>query len=130
MESRKKVVQTNALEELKPRRDSGTRGKPDSSRLTCELAKKFLLVHVILEGFPAVDKNDRDLIVEFAAKFGVPIDIDFAPSEPSASREFGKALLHDLAEVTSLARIDDNLSRLLHAWIVSLPGLLLARKKK
>ena len=48
---------------------------------SAQLAKKFLLVHAVLESFSAVDEDHRDLIGIEASDFGVGIDVDFAPCE-------------------------------------------------
>jgi hypothetical protein len=54
-------------------------------RLAGELSEEFLLVHVILEGFAAVNENYRNFIVELAAEFMVGVDVDFVPGETSAA---------------------------------------------
>jgi hypothetical protein len=70
---------------------------------------------VILEGLTAVDEDDRDFIVELASEFVVGVNIDLMPGKASAARELGEALFHDLAQVTSLAGVDDDIARLWHA---------------
>jgi hypothetical protein len=76
--------------------------------LAGELPQKFLLVHPVLEGFAAIDEDDGDLVVVLAAEFGIGVNIHIAPVETAALVEFDEALLDDLAEVTPLARIDDD----------------------
>jgi hypothetical protein len=44
--------------------------------LACQLPQEFLLVHVVLEGFPAIDEDDWDLIVELPAKFRVRVNVN------------------------------------------------------
>jgi hypothetical protein len=56
-----------------------------SNPLAGELSEEFLLVHVILEGFAAVNENYRNFIVELAAEFMVGVDVDFVPGETSAA---------------------------------------------
>jgi hypothetical protein len=88
--------------------------------LAHQLAQKFAFVHAVLEGLTAIDKDDWHLIVELAAKFSVAIYIHLPPGKSAAARELAEALLHDFAEMTAFPRVDDDLARLLHAWIVPL----------
>ena len=63
--------------------------------MRAQLAKsceKFLLVHVVLECLASVNENDRNLVVELAAKFGVEVDIHFVPGEKPPRRESFKRL--------------------------------------
>ena len=78
-------------------------------------AQEFLLAHVILEGFAAIDENNGYFVVELAAEFRVSVDIDFVPDEAPAARELVKALLYDFAEVTAFAGVDDDPARFGHA---------------
>ena len=89
-----------------------------------KLAEEFLLVHVVLEGLASVDEDHRDFVVELATKFRVHIDVDFLPRKAAAAREFGQALFHHFAKMTSLAGIDHNVARLWHA------GEILARRNR
>ena len=82
-------------------------------------AQKFPLVHAVLEGFAPVDEYDRHFVVELAPQIAVAIYVHFLPREPTAAGELGKALLHYFAQVTALARINHNLARLWHGWIVA-----------
>ena len=91
-------------------------------RLAGELPKKFLLVHVILEGFAAIDEHDGNFIVELAAEFVVGIDIDFVPGKASPAGELVKTFLHHFAKVASFAGIYNDVTRIWHA------GRILARK--
>ncbi len=65
------------------------------SPLVRQLPQKFLLVHVVLEGFAAIDEDDRDFVVELAAKFGVGINVNLLPRESSAPRKLGQTLFDD-----------------------------------
>jgi hypothetical protein len=76
--------------------------------LAGKFAQELLLVHSVLEGFAAVDENNRHLVVELAAKFSIGIDVDLAPGETTAAREFGKALFDDFAKMASFARVHEN----------------------
>lgn len=89
-------------------------------KLAGETAEEFALVHVILEGLAAIDKDDRDLVVELAAKFRIGVYIDFLPSESAVASELRQTLLHQLAEVTTFAGVDDDLPEEFHGWIVAL----------
>ena len=91
------------------------------SPLACELPEEFLLVHVILEGFAAVDEYDGHFVIELAPKFEVLVDVNFVPCESSAAGEFSQTLLHHFAKVAAFARIYDDVTRLWHA------GRILAR---
>jgi hypothetical protein len=88
-------------------------------KLAGEAAEKFLLVHAVLEGLMAIDEDYRDLVVELAAKFRVGVYVDFLPGEAAAAREFGETFLDHLAEVTSLARVNYDLTHEPHGWIVA-----------
>ena len=78
-----------------------------------------MLVHSVFEGFAAVNEDDRDFVSELAAKLIVAVDIDLLPIKTAATMELGKAFLHDLAKMTSLARIEDNPARLRHGASVT-----------
>jgi hypothetical protein len=80
-------------------------------RLTDQLAQKLLLVHVVLEGFAAVDEDHWDFVVKLTAEFGVAVDVDLAPNEAATARQLGKTFLHHFAEVASLPGIDDDGAR-------------------
>jgi len=73
-----------------------------------------LLVHVILEGFAAIDEYYGNFIVELAAKFEVGVNINFAPGEPSAAGQFSKAFLHHFAQVASLPGIHHDTAQFRH----------------
>ena len=89
--------------------------KKQTARVSAgQLAQEVLLVHVILEGLAAVDKDDWNFIVELAAKFEIRVDVDFAPGKSSAAGEFNEALLHHFAEVAPLARVNDDAARIGH----------------
>jgi hypothetical protein len=82
---------------------------------TCESAQKFLFVHVVFECFASVNENNRNLVVELAAKFGVEVDIHFVPGETAATRELREALFNHFAQMASLAGIDHDAARIGHA---------------
>jgi hypothetical protein len=83
--------------------------------LACQLPQEFLLVHVVLEGFPAIDEDDWDLIVELPAKFRVRVNVNILPGESSAPRKLGQTLLDHFTKVAALARVDNDAARLKHA---------------
>jgi hypothetical protein len=98
-------------------------------RLTGQLTQELSFVHVVLEGFAAVDKNYRNFVVELMPQLMVAIDVNFLPDEPSTAGELIQTFLDDLAKMTPLARIHDDLAGLLHAAIVPLQTGQNARKK-
>jgi len=71
--------------------------------LAGELAKEFLLVHAVLEGFAAVDEDYGDFVGVAAADFRVGVHVDFSPVEATTLVEFYEALFNDFAEVASFA---------------------------
>ena len=85
---------------------------PESMRSAGQPAEEFLFVHAVLECLIAIDKDDRDLIVILTSEFGIAVNVNFAPMEAASLMKFDEALLDDFAEMTTLARIDDNLARL------------------
>jgi hypothetical protein len=91
-------------------------GKGGAAASANQLPEEFLLVHVILEGFAAVDKNHRNFIVELAAELEVGVDVYLLPDEPSTAGEFSETFLHHFAKVASLAGIDDDVTGIWHAW--------------
>lgn len=94
--------------------------KSGMRRLTGESAEEFLLVHTVFESLAAIDKHDRNFVVELTAKFGIGVDIDFLPRETAPARQFVQALFHYFAQVTSFAGIDDDGSGIWHAdWILT-----------
>ena len=84
-------------------------------RLTDQLTQKLPLVHPVLEGFPAINEDDRDFVVKLTAEFGIAVDVDLAPNEGAMARELGKTFLHHFAEVASLPGINHDCARLWHA---------------
>jgi len=83
--------------------------------LASQLTQEILFAHTVFEGFSSVDEHNRDFVIELATQFEVRIDIDFPPRKASPARELGETLFHDLAEVTTLAGVDDDVARFWHA---------------
>ena len=79
-----------------------------------ELAQELTFVHAVLEGFAAVDEDDRHLVGELAAKLVVGIDVHFLPAEQAAALELDEAFLDDFAEVATFACIDQNVAGVSH----------------
>src|ERR1700733_14719541 len=99
--------------------------KPTSQRLRSsarQLAQEFLLIHAVLEGFSPVDEYDWHFIIKLPAQITVAVYIYFSPRESASARELAEALLHQLAKLTSLARVNHHLAGFWHAGIVALPG--------
>jgi hypothetical protein len=80
-----------------------------SATLAGQLAQEFAFVHVVLEGFAAVDEDYGNLIGELAAQLIVAIDVDGAPGEAAAALQFGERFLDDLAKMAAFAGINDHL---------------------
>src|SRR6266481_7216616 len=80
-----------------------------------QFAQEFLLIHVVLKSFATVDEDDGDFVCIEAANFGVGVDVNFSPGEAATLVELDDALLDDLAEMTSLAGINEDFPRRRHA---------------
>ena len=91
----------------------------EERKLAGQAAEKLAFVHAVFERFVAVDEDDRDLVVELAAKFRVGVYVDFLPGEAATAREFGEALLHYFAKMTSFARVNHDLAHEPHGRIVT-----------
>ncbi len=99
------------------------RNTTSERNLARQAAEKLLFIHAVFEGFAAIDKNDWDLVIKLAAKFRVGVHVNFLPGEAATAREFGETFLDHLAEMTSLARVNDDLPEDSHAWIVAFLGV-------
>ena len=82
--------------------------------LAGEFAKEFALVHVVFEGFAAVDEDDGDFIVKLAADFVIGINVDFTPGEAALPGKLDQAFLDDFAEMASLAGVNHDLAGISH----------------
>jgi hypothetical protein len=74
-----------------------------------------LLIHAVLEGLVAIDKDDGNFVGILAADFGIGIDIDFTPGKAAPLMQLDQTLLDDFAEMTSLPGINDDLAGPRHA---------------
>ena len=90
---------------------SGSMCSPPSAG---EFAEEVGFVHAVLEGFASVDEDDGDFVGELAAELFVAVDVDILPGEAATAMQFGEGLFDDLAEVTSFAGVDHDLSGLGH----------------
>lgn len=68
--------------------------------------EKLTAVHAVLECLASVDENYGYLVVVLLPHLGVEVDIHLAPLEVSLAQYLRQRLLDDVAEMTSLARID------------------------
>jgi hypothetical protein len=75
-----------------------------------EFAEEVVFVHVILEGFAAVDEDYGDFVGELAAQLLVAVDVYIFPGEATAAMQFGQGFFHDFAEMTSFAGVDHDLA--------------------
>jgi hypothetical protein len=91
--------------------------------LAGEFAEEFPLVHAVLEGFAAVDKDDGDFIVKLAADFVIGINVDFTPGEAAMAGKLDQAFLHDFAEMASLAGVNHDLAGVWHGRDFSVSAL-------
>jgi hypothetical protein len=87
-----------------------------------EFAEEVGFVHAVLEGFAAVNEDDGDFVGELAAELFVAVDVDVLPGEAATAMQFGESLFDDLAEVTSFAGVDDDLTGLGHSGEFSKGG--------
>jgi hypothetical protein len=79
-----------------------------------EFAEEVGFVHVIFEGFAAIDEDDGDFVGELTAELIVAVDVNVLPGEAAAAVEFGEGLFDDLAEVAAFAGVDHDLAGLGH----------------
>src|SRR4029077_13472073 len=92
-------------------------GRPEAgatNKLAGQFAQELALVHVVFESLVAVDEDDRDFVGESAAQFVVAFDVNFPPGKAPAPVQLSQRFLDDLAQVTALAGINDDLARLRH----------------
>jgi len=87
----------------------------NETALAGQLPQELAFVHVVLEGFAAVDEDDGDFVVVLTAEFRVLVDIDFLPGESAVARELGQALFYHFTQMASLAGIDHDAAGLWHA---------------
>lgn len=81
-----------------------------------ESAQKLGFIHVKLECLAAIDEDDRDLLVVSLPQVSVAVDVDLAPRKVVVL-SLPQRLLHHVAEMAPLSRIDHNL---MHTAIVRL----------
>ena len=86
-------------------------GKEAEMGLTGQFAEKLALVHAVLEGLPAVDKDHRNFIGELAPQRVVAIHVHFFPMETAPALKLYQSLFDDFAQMTAFSRVDHNLSR-------------------
>ena len=75
---------------------------------------------MVLESFAAIDEDDWDLVGELAAELIIAVDVDLLPGESAAAMQFGECLFDDLAEVTSFARVNNDVAEAGHAVSVAI----------
>jgi hypothetical protein len=92
------------------------RAAPDPAplRSTGELAEEVGFVHAVLEGFVAVDEDDRNFVGELAAELFVAVDVDVLPGKAAAAVEFGQSFFDDFAEVATFAGVNHDLAECRH----------------
>lgn len=86
--------------------------------LTGQLSQELPFIHVVFEGFAPIDEHDGHFIVKLPAQIVVAVDIHFLPGEGAMARQLREALFHHLAQMTSFAGINNDLTALGHAAIL------------
>src|SRR5947209_20611796 len=79
-----------------------------------QFPEEVLLVHAVLEGFAAVDEDNRDFIGELAAQVFAGIDVYFAPGKAAAALELDQTFLDDFAKMAAFSGINHDLAVLRH----------------
>lgn len=82
---------------------------------------------MVPKSLAAVDEDYGDLVAIEASNFGVGIYVDFTPDEAAMPVELDDALFDDFAEMTSLARINDDFARRRHSGECSSFGAVFPR---
>src|SRR5215469_7900626 len=77
-------------------------------------SQEITLIHVIFECLFAVDEDDGDFVAVLTAELVVGVDVNFAPAEAAMARKLAQRLLHHLAKVAALARIQDDIAESRH----------------
>ena len=83
-----------------------TRAGPSAS----QFAEEFALVHVVFEGFVAVDEDDGDFVGEASPQFVVALYVNFAPSKATTALQFGQRFLDDFAKMAAFAGVNHDLA--------------------
>ena len=73
-----------------------------------------MLVEPVFESLAAIDEDYRDFVGELAPQTVIGFNVDFAPAEAPPALQFGQRFLHDLAKVTSLSRVHDDVTQIRH----------------
>jgi hypothetical protein len=82
--------------------------------LSRQFLEEFLLVQPVFESFASVDEDHRDFIRELAPEAIISLNVDFAPAKASPALQFSQRFLHDLAKMTSLSRVHNNVTQIRH----------------
>ena len=105
-------------------RDCGVLRNAEYASLAGKLAEEFSFIHAVLEGFAAVDEDDRDFVGELATELFVGVDDDFLPAEQASAFEFDQAFLDDLAEMAAFAGVDKDLASVSHGRSLAFSALI------
>ena len=76
-----------------------------------QLLQELLLVEPVLEGLAAVNEDDWHFVGELTTQKFIGFHVNFAPAETAPALELRQLLFDDLAQVTSLAGINDNFAK-------------------
>jgi hypothetical protein len=82
--------------------------------LAGQLAQELVFIHLVLEGFAAVDEDYRDFVSVLTAQLFVGVHINFLPMEAAVALQFGQAFLDNFAQVAAFARVNHDLAWLVH----------------
>ena len=97
------------------RRDPNGRTPVPTPTSGAQFAQEFLLIHAVFKCFAAIDEDYGDFVSIKPPDFGVGVYVNFTPGKAASLLELDDALLDDLAEMTSLAGINDDFPRRRHA---------------
>jgi len=70
--------------------------------------QKITRRHVVFEGFASIDKDDWHFVVVLLPQFRIGVNVHLAPPVLGLVPECAQRLLDNIAEMTSLARIDNH----------------------
>jgi len=94
-----------------------------------QLPEELPLIHAVFEGFAAIDEYNWNFIVKQPSQFIVAVDIHFLPCKSAPARKLRQAFFYYFAKVTTSARVNHDLPRLLHGLDCSPSRILDASKK-
>src|SRR5215472_8185410 len=76
-----------------------------------QLPQELLLIQSVLEGFAAVDEDNRDFVGELPAQLVIGLHVHFTPAESAPAFQLGELLFYDFAKMAPLARVHDDVAK-------------------